>query len=84
MSKTKQKVIIASGVVFLASAAFINSVYLPFYSDLGKQNAKMAGAGAVDRDSISKAGGGSRGSMWANIEKKRTQNVEALEPKNER
>lgn len=67
MSKTKQKIIIASGVVFLASAAFINSVYLPFYSDIGKQNPQ------IDREGIANAGGGTRGSMWANIEKKRMQ-----------
>jgi len=83
MSKTKQKFIIASGVIFLTSAAIINSIYLPFYSDIGKQNAKMAESGQIiDRDSISKAGGGSRGSMWANIEKKRTQKDEIHPPKN--
>lgn len=81
MSKTKQKVIIASGVVFLASAAFINSVYLPFYSDIGRQNAQLAKAGGIDKDSIARAGGGSRGSMWANIEKKRTQKDNSNESK---
>ena len=61
-NKTKGKIIIASGVAFLASFAVFSAVYLPFYSDLSKQKP------LVFNKQDKALGSGSKGSMWSNLD----------------
>ena len=56
-----KKIIIATGVVFLLSVTAYTTIYLPFYSNMLVKE--------VDKKSISQAGGGTRGSMWSNMDK---------------
>ena len=64
-NSTKNKVIIAGGVVFLAACAYVVTVTLPSY-------ASMPAKDSIRRkeELLREHDGGSRGSMWKNLEKK--------------
>ena len=58
------KVAIATGVAILATTAFGVSIYLPFMSEESKvRREQHASVNAAS------AGGGTRGSMWKNLDK---------------
>lgn len=65
-AKNGQKLIIIGGVTFLTSFVGFTSLYLPFYSQAAKD------AAATRKQQASEAGtaaGGTRGSMWSNMNK---------------
>jgi hypothetical protein len=64
---SRQKILIAGGVTFLAGTAAVVTIYLPFYSaEAAKRREEMNAKG---RGSLASAGGGTRGSMWGNMGK---------------
>jgi hypothetical protein len=66
MNSAKQKALIIFGVAFLGSTAAFTSIYLPFYSDYAKINRER-----LPSQIAADSGGGSRGSMWTNLNKTR-------------
>lgn len=59
----KQKALIAGGVAVLICVVGGTSIYLPFYSDFAKHNH------GLNKDDLRSRGGGSKGSMWSNMDK---------------
>ena len=64
----KQKVIIATSVTSLFGIAVFNSVYLPYYSELAIKETDSEKL-KLRKQQINKSHGGSRGSVWSNIDK---------------
>jgi hypothetical protein len=68
-SKGTQKAIIAGGVLLIAATGFTTAVYLPFMSETAKQRrGELEAKGGIDNHVVN-LGGGSRGSMWKNMDK---------------
>lgn len=61
----RHQVIILSGLTIAVSAIGMSVVYMPFYSNAA-QTAKER-----TRTEVQNEGGGTRGSMWSNIEKRK-------------
>ena len=64
----KQKLIIATSVTSLFGIAVFNSVYLPYYSQLSVKESESDKI-KLRKQLINKSNGGSRGSVWSNLEK---------------
>ena len=66
--RTKAGIIL--GVTFMLSVAGFNSIYLPHYSDTSKRRREeLAQHGSLSRSADGDGLGGSRGSMWSNMDK---------------
>mmetsp|Transcript_4717 Transcript_4717/g.4873 ORF Transcript_4717/g.4873 Transcript_4717/m.4873 type:complete len:95 (-) Transcript_4717:485-769(-) len=94
MASKYQKPIIAAGVILTVGAVSITCVYLPNYTDKSYKHAldnppnTLRALPSTETNLMGKAtndigtnGGGSRGSMWGNIEKVRTKEVKDEEKK---
>ena len=70
-SQAKQKLLILGGVSFLTCVVGITTIYLPFYSQAAVDGNKLREQ--LERESKNKptggGNGGSRGSMWGNMDK---------------
>ena len=62
----KHQAIIISGLTIGVSVIGFSVIYMPFYSNAAK-TAKERGTGGAIQDE----GGGTRGSKWSNIEKRK-------------
>ena len=72
---SNHKAFIVGGVSLMIAAASITAIYLPNYSEKSFNHSKnvpnstnLMGAAT---NKVTETGGGSRGSMWGNIEKER-------------
>ena len=76
MSSAYHKPIIAGVVVVMVAVNLVTAVYLPNYTEKSYKmsenvpNSTNLMGGATNEKSVT--GGGSRGSMWGNMEKERT------------
>lgn len=75
MSTAHHKPMIAAGVALMIAAVGVTAVYLPNYTEKSytlsekvPNSTNLMGAATNEKGQI---GGGSRGSMWGNIEKER-------------
>jgi len=62
----RHQVIILSGLTIGVSVIGMSVVYMPFYS-----NAAQTAKERTRTEDIQNEGGGTRGSMWSNIEKRK-------------
>ena len=76
MSSAYHKPLIVGGVALMIAANLVTAVYLPNYTEKSYKmsenvpNSTNLMGGATNE--IGVTGGGSRGSMWGNMEKERT------------
>ena len=74
---SNHKTLIVAGVTLMIAAVSVTAIYLPNYTEksFGQSknipNSTNLMGGATNDKSVGQAGGGSRGSMWGNIEKER-------------
>lgn len=68
-SKAKQKLLILGGVSFLSCVVGVTTIYLPFYSQAAVDGNKLRDQLAEETRNKRAGSGGSRGSMWGNLDK---------------
>ena len=68
-SQAKQKLLIVGGVSFMICAVGITTVYLPFFSQAALDGKELRDQLANESRNKPTGSGGSRGSMWGNLDK---------------
>ena len=72
LMSNRGKLIVLGGVTFLTAAAAFTTIYLPFYSEDAIRRQEQLKANGGRATSGTPTRGGTRGSMWGNIDKENT------------